>query len=129
MSTALQRLTNRNWSPLQSWLLGDDVDFFDLRQTPPGVETKVDKDTILVAFDMAGCDKESLDVSINDKFLLVHGKKKSLHGETDINKSVSIDTNKIDINNIKASFTNGILTVTLHRPPPEKRNHRKIEIS
>jgi len=105
--------------------------------TYPLINVYEDKDTMVVTAELPGTTKEKVSISFSDGVLTIGGKQEPIAGaknmtvvrrertEGDFEKTITIPT-KIDQNKINASFTNGILTVTL--PKAEEAKPKTITI-
>ena len=94
-------------------------------------------DNIVLAVEMPGVDKSSLDVSLDGNLLTVKGKKKSdsiskgytiVHQERELveyKRTFELNTD-INRDNIIAKYTNGVLSVTLEKTATAQP--KKIEI-
>lgn len=90
-----------------------------------------------VEMDLPGADPASLDVNVERNMLTVNAEAKSMHDDADeqivcerrhahFSRQVYLGEN-LDTDNVKASFENGVLTVTI--PVSEKAPGRHIEVS
>jgi len=105
--------------------------------TYPLVNVYDDKDAMVVTAELPGASKEKVSITFSDGVLTIAGRQESPAGvknmtavrrertEGDFEKTITIPT-KIDQNKINASFTNGILTVTL--PKAEEAKPKTITI-
>jgi len=105
--------------------------------TYPLVNVYEDKDNLVVTAELPGATKEKVSITFSDGVLTIAGKQEqpaSVKGmsavrrertEGDFEKTINVPT-KIDQNGISASFTNGILTVTL--PKAEEAKPKTITI-
>jgi len=105
--------------------------------TYPLINVYEDKDALVVTAELPGMTKEKVSITFSDGVLTIAGKQESPAGvknmtavrkertEGDFEKTVTIPT-KIDQNRINASFSNGILSVTL--PKAEEAKPKTITI-
>jgi len=105
--------------------------------TYPLINAYEDKDTMVVTAELPGTTKEKVSITFSDGVLTVAGKQEPPAGvknmsavrrertEGDFEKTITIPT-KIDQNKINASFSNGILTITL--PKAEEAKPKTITI-
>jgi HSP20 family protein len=105
--------------------------------TYPLINVYEDKDALIVAAELPGATREMVSITFSDGVLTIAGRQDPPAGvknmtpvrqertEGDFEKTISIPT-KIDQNKINASFTNGILTVTL--PKAEEAKPKTITI-
>jgi HSP20 family protein len=104
----------------------------------PAVDLYEDKDTVTVQAELPGLKKEDINISLEDGFLTISGERKqeqkaegaeSYRTERFVGifqRTVSLPS-EVDAEKIKASYTDGILTVTL--PKSEKSKPKQIPIS
>ena len=102
------------------------------------VDLYEDKDTVTVQAELPGLKKEDINISLEDGFLTISGERKQ---EQKVEGAESYRTERfvgifqrtvtlpseVDAEKIKASYTDGILTVTL--PKSEKSKPKQIPIS
>lgn len=95
---------------------------------------------IQITADLPGIEEEAIDVSLSDDVLRISAEK---HSEEESEKKkwhvVERSYGKferairvprgIDPDSVKAKFSNGVLTVTLPKPPTETEKTRKIAVS
>jgi len=105
--------------------------------TYPLMNVYDDKDNILVTAELPGLTKEQVNITFSDGILMVSGKQQHLaktkgmtvvrkeRSEGDFEKTLRIPT-KIKQDAIKASFSNGILSVTM--PKAEEVKPKTIAI-
>jgi len=105
--------------------------------TYPLLNVYEDKDVMVVTAELPGATREKVSITFSDGVLTIAGKQEIPAGvknmtavrrertEGDFEKTVTIPT-KINQDNINASFSNGILTVTL--PKAEEVKPRTIAI-
>jgi len=105
--------------------------------TYPLMNVYDDKDNILVSAELPGLTKEHVNITFSDGTLMVSGKQQPLakakgmtvvrkeRSEGDFEKSLRVPT-KIKQEAIKASFSNGILSITL--PKAEEVKPKTIAI-
>jgi len=103
----------------------------------PLVNVYEDKENIMVTAELPGITREQVSITYADGVLTIAGKQKPLANvknmtavrqertEGDFEKTLRIPT-KINQNNINASFSNGILTITL--PKAEEAKPKTITI-
>ncbi|MEO1938852.1 MAG: Hsp20/alpha crystallin family protein [Sulfurimonas sp.] len=97
-------------------------------------------DKIIIKFDLAGVEKNNIQLTINDKKVLtIRGEKKEQKeekGKTFVRKEIFYGTfeksiqlpQNIDENKFDTKFENGILTVTIAKKPVKKPNTKIIPI-
>ncbi|SUV99871.1 Hsp20/alpha crystallin family protein [Brachyspira pilosicoli] len=88
-----------------------------------------------IEMDMPGVRKEDLDIGIKENMLSIYAERKRMSKTDDKEEVVSkyeqsfnISVKGIDIENISASFENGVLTLTLPKKE-EVKYEKKIEIA
>ena len=98
-----------------------------------------EKDKITVTIEMAGMDKENIDIELKDYVLTVRGEKKETQKVKEgdyfvqerqfgtFNRSVSLPEN-IDINKISSQFKNGVLTIVVPKTEIKEPEVKKIKI-
>jgi len=103
--------------------------------TYPLMNVYDDKDTILVTAELPGLTKEQVNITFSDGILTVSGKQQPLaktkgmtvvrkeRSEGDFEKNLRVPT-KIKQDAIKASFSNGILSVTIPKAEEVKPKFR-----
>lgn len=103
----------------------------------PAMDVREDDNEIKVTAELPGMTAEDIDISISGGRLLIKGEKKFEDEEKKDNyhriersygsfqRSVSLPTN-VDEENVKASYRDGVLTLTM--PKNEKDQTRKIAI-
>jgi len=103
----------------------------------PLVNVYEDKEKLLVTAELPGATREQVSITFTDGVLTIAGKQgpsanvknmtavRQERTEGDFEKTLRIPT-KIDQNNINASFSNGILTITL--PKAEEAKPKTITI-
>ena len=103
----------------------------------PSVDVYQDKDHVFVKAELPGMKKEEIDISLQNGMLTISGERKheEEHKEGDsfrserffgkFQRSVSLPTD-VDTANVKASYKDGILTVTL--PKAEEAKPKQIEV-
>jgi len=115
---------------------GADTQSFDFRG--PAVDLYEDKDGVTVQAELPGLKKEDIHVNLADGYLTISGERKQekkqegaeshraerYHGR--FQRVISLPA-EVDAEKIKASYTDGILTVTL--PKTEKAKPKQIQIN
>ena len=103
----------------------------------PSVDVYQDKDHVFVKAELPGMKKEEIDISLQNGMLTISGERKheEEHKEGDsfrserffgkFQRSVSLPTD-VDTADVKASYKDGILTVTL--PKAEEAKPKQIEV-
>jgi len=104
----------------------------------PALDVHDEKDSLLVQVELPGMKKEDIQLSLHDGVLTVSGERKPLHiqkeGETfrserffgKFQRSVTLPA-RVDGNQVKASYKDGILTIDL--PKVEEAKPKQIEVS
>lgn len=141
-----------DWSPLEQLTrLRDEMDrlftspFNELQrggqlfnQWAPALDLYEDKDNIFVKAEVPGMKKEDIDVSLHENALTISGERKyeQKHEEAEnyrserffgrFTRSVTLPV-PVEGEKVKASYKDGILTITL--PKSEKAKAKQIEVS
>ena len=104
----------------------------------PSLDLYQDKDHVFVKVELPGMKKEEINISLHDGILTISGERKreektgegeSFRSETyygKFHRSVTLPT-LVDSTKVKASYKEGILTVTL--PKAEEAKPKQIEVS
>ena len=104
----------------------------------PALDVYDGKDHLVVKVELPGMKKEEIEISLHDGTLTVAGERKVEHEEKDgqsfrseryfgkFQRSLSLPTT-VDPNNVKASYKDGILTVT--PPKAEEAKPKKVEVT
>jgi len=104
----------------------------------PSLDMFQDKDDVFVKVELPGMKKEEINISLHDGVLTISGERKreekTGEGETfrsetyygKFHRSVTLPT-LVDSTKVKASYKEGILTVTL--PKAEEAKPKQIEVS
>ena len=101
---------------------GSDVDW------TPHVESYVKDDTVHVRADLPGIDPKAVDVSVEDDVLTIRGERKAEHEEAAyrevhygrFERRLRVPEG-IDAAKIAATYTNGVLEITVPMPKPVSR--------
>lgn len=102
----------------------------------PALDIRDDKDNLVVTIELPGVKKEDIDVSLNDGLLSISGERKSEKLENaEVSRSerffgrfqrtVALPT-PVTATEIKATYQDGILTVTL--PKAEEAKPKQIDV-
>jgi len=145
-----QTPTMSTWSPFDRLAsLRDEMDrLFDFnfpsRDTglfsgwSPALDLYDDKDALVVSAELPGMKKEEINISLHENVLTISGERRhereNKEGETfrseryfgKFQRSVSLPT-KVQVNGVKASYKDGILTVQL--PKAEEAKPKQIEVN
>jgi HSP20 family protein len=140
------------WSPLEQLLtLREEVhrlfesplndgqrttEFFD--GWTPAVDLYEDKENLFVKVELPGLKKEEIEVSVHDGTLSISGERKAAESDSSsqtfrserffgrFHRALALPK-PVAVDNIKASYKDGILTVTL--PKTEEAKPKQIEIN
>jgi HSP20 family protein len=103
----------------------------------PNLEVSESSNEVKVTAELPGLEEKDVDIHLADGVLNISGEKKLETDDKDrlfseryygrFERRIPVDD--IDIDKVKASFKNGVLTVTLPRLPAAKSNIRRIAIS
>jgi HSP20 family protein len=102
----------------------------DVFETDNGLQVKVD---------LPGVAEDDIDVELNEDILTIRGERRSDHEESDnrrhlVERSYGFFVRSVqlpfavDPNKVEASFDNGVLTITLPRPPEAQQRSKKIAV-
>ena len=103
----------------------------------PNIEVSEGSNEVKVTAELPGLEEKDVDIHLADGVLSISGEKKI---ETEDNDRLfseryygrferRIPVDDIQVDKVKASFKNGVLTVTLPRLPTAKSNTRRIAIN
>jgi len=104
----------------------------------PALDLSEDKDNLVATVEIAGLSKENLDVSVHEGVLNISGERvRAKEGENDeahrrervygrFHRSISLPK-PVKVESIKATYRDGILTVTM--PKTEQAKPRQIEVN
>ena len=103
----------------------------------PNIEVSERSNEVKVTADLPGLEEKDVDIHLADGVLTISGEKKTESEDNDrifseryygrFERLIPVDD--IDADKVKASFKNGVLTVTLPRLPTAKSNVRRIAIN
>jgi HSP20 family protein len=121
------------WLP-ERWFKTEDLDF-----TAPAVDLYEEKDDIVVKAELAGMDKENIEVNLTDHTLTIKGEKKkeAETKEKDYYRSErsygaflrTLELPKeVHADKVKANFKNGILEVRLPKTEEAKAKEVKVKV-
>jgi HSP20 family protein len=139
------------WSPFDRLLnLRDEIDrLFDTPSTgwrtateffngwTPPVDLYEDKESLIVKAELPGFKKDEIDVSVHNDTLAISGERRreenSASGESHrserffgrFHRTVALPK-PVEVNKVKATYTDGVLTVTL--PKTEEAKPKQIEV-
>jgi len=110
--------------------------FFDEKIDYMKTDIIEDKDGYTLDIELPGFSKENIAISLEDEYLTVSAKReevehpdsKFLRKERSINCCRSYYVADINESDIKASYTNGVLSIHLPKEEPQKPQKRTIEI-
>ena len=103
----------------------------------PNLEVSEDANEVKVTAELPGLEEKDVDIHLADGVLTISGEKKT---ETEDRARLfseryygrferRIPVDDIDVDKVKASFKNGVLTIILPRLPTAKSNVRRIAIN
>lgn len=105
----------------------------------PEMDVSETEQEIIVKADIPGVEEKDIDVSLTDDLLTVKGEKKMEKEEKEENfyrmershgsfqRCIQLPS-KVDQEKVKASFKNGVLTITLPKNKEADKNVKKIEV-
>ncbi len=106
----------------------------------PQVDIREGKKQYTITAEVPGVQEHDIDLSLDDGTLVIRGEKRSEHEEKDeqyhriersygsFQRMLSLPADA-DENTVKATFKDGVLTITIAKNPSAKRVGRKIGIS
>jgi len=105
----------------------------------PATEVREDDKNYVIAAELPGLKKEDIEIGVADGVLTVKAEKKAEETKEEGNVHYSERRygtyrrdfrlgENVDVENIKADFTDGVLTVTLPKTAPAKPEAKKISI-
>jgi len=133
----LQARLDRAFKESGKSITGDAGEGFDSATWTPVVDISENSENFVIKADIPGVKKEDINIDINDKTLSIKGVRKLEKEESkddyiriersygEFSRSFSLPQN-IDTKNIKASYKDGILELTL--PKKEEAKPKKINI-
>ena len=101
------------------------------------VNVYTEKDSMVIEMDVPGVDSSDLDISLEDQYLTISGKRNEEKEEKEKNyykkeisrgnfkRTITLPTKKLDNANIQAVLKNGVLRLSIPKAIKEKK---KIEI-
>ena len=103
----------------------------------PAVDIYQTNDDVVAVVELPGMRKEDIELSLHDGILTISGERKEEGAEGDktarterfvgrFRRSISLPT-RVDSNNVKAAYKDGILTVTL--PKAEEVKPKQIQVN
>jgi len=104
----------------------------------PAVDVYEDKDTLQVKAELAGLNKEDIEISLQDGYLVLSGERKQEEKQDNnevyrserwvgrFHRTISLPC-RVEADKIKATYNEGVLTVTL--PKAEEAKPKQIPIS
>lgn len=103
----------------------------------PNLEVSEGSNEVKVTAELPGLEEKDVDIHLADGVLTISGEKKTETEDKDrlfseryygrFERRIPVDD--IDVDKVKASFKNGVLTVTLPRLPTAKSHVRRIAIN
>jgi len=135
MADMVNRLFRRFDDDLGGSLLRSEFGFGSL----PSVDISETDSEIIVSADLPGLEEKNIQVTLDNDVLILKGERKHEHKEKKKNyhriekaygvfhRSVTLPEG-IDRDNVKATFKNGVLNVTIGKVPGAKPSHRRIPV-
>jgi HSP20 family protein len=112
-----------------------------LRQMPvaPKIDVSETDNEIQVTAEMPGIDQNDVDVLLEDDRLIIRGEKKEEREDKDRNYHLRERVQGAfsrtlplpfapDPNQVKAEFKNGVMTITIPKPPEVKQKQHRIDV-
>lgn len=102
----------------------------------PSVEVGEDDKTVTVVAELPGLDEDDIEVTLHDGVLTLKGEKKHETGDAvyserrhgQFARAIWLDAD-VDPDKVKASFSKGVLTITLQKRPGAESNVKRIAIN
>ncbi len=134
LSTLRNEINRIFESPLAEFGAGSE----DFNTWAPALDLYEDKDNLVATAELPGLKKEDIDISLHDGSLTIAGERKveKNYGEKEPSRAerfygrfqrTVILPKQVDASNVKATYKDGILTVTLPKAPEAKP--RQIEVN
>jgi len=129
-------------SPLSKDKDGNSEDGEPVTETPT-LENTSDEETFRVSVDLPGVEKNDVDVTVEDDFLIVRGtrrrRRRLFPGVDDdepkpavvtrkYSKKIAFVESEVDIDQMEATFENGVLVISAPRKKEEQPNENKRQI-
>merc|ERR1712232_854578 len=103
--------------------MGDGNDKEPLTVTPYA-ENASDDETFRVAVDLPGVQRDDVEVSVQDDFLVVEAKRQRGGGkEIEYSKKIAFVESEVDVERMEATYDNGVLVISA----PKKKKDEAIE--
>ncbi len=107
----------------------------------PAVDVVDKQKEVLVRAELPGLDQKDIDVRLSDDMLTIRGEKTNAHEEDETDGSYYVSERRygtferivrvpqgIDADKVEASFSKGVLTVTLPKTPEAQGRSKKIDV-
>ncbi len=107
----------------------------------PAVGVVDNQKEVLVRAELPGLDEKDIDVRLSDDMLTIRGEKTDAHEEDEADGSYYVSERRygtfertirvphgIDADKVEASFSKGVLTVTLPKTPEAQDRSKKIDV-
>lgn len=91
----------------------------------PIVSINITADVAIVLVELAGYERESLELVVEDSIITISG---SIDGGSSFVKTFRVDTERFDMDSVKAGYKNGLLTITLNRIKKAETEKRTVTI-
>jgi HSP20 family protein len=129
-----ERLYNEFFD-LAPWSGGDGLNAFN-----PRVNVTEHANAIEVTAELPGLDEKDVDISLSRDILTIKGEKKEEREEKQANyyrtervygsfcRTIGLPAGVVDVDNVEASFKNGVLTITLPKRPQAEEVSRRISV-
>jgi len=125
------RLFDFSWPSRDTGLLGG---------WSPAMDVYDDKNNLIVTLEVPGMKKDDIEISLHDGILTVSGERKEEREQTEGNafrseryfgkfqRSLSLPS-AVDANKVKASYKDGVLTISLPKSEEAKPKHIAVSVS
>lgn len=115
------------------------VEHFENLAITPALDIIDEKDSFKIKVEMPGLEKEDVKISISDELLIIEGEKTLLKQDKDKNyrmreinwgnyKRNIVLPSALEVENAKALFKNGVLSIDIPKKPENVKQPRTLEI-
>ena len=91
----------------------------------PNVKIDIGLELAIINVELAGYERESLELEIEGSIITISG---SIDGGSGFTKTFQVNTEQFDIDSVKAGYKNGLLTITLDRVKKAETEKRTVTI-
>ena len=93
----------------------------------PAMDVSKRDDQLVVRTELPGLDAKDVNVEVDNGMLTISGERHSERNYGSFYRAIPLPEN-VDPDQINATFTNGVLEVTMPAPKMEQQGRRKIEV-